>query len=100
MLAAPLPSPARRPPMQRREFIVRGATTAAGLTLLPGVGHAARLPADDPEYRELALRAMDAARSAGANHAHLRIHRNRSQAVSTPEQPVTGFEDRETFGFG
>ncbi len=86
--------------MKRREFLARGAATAAGLSLLPGVAHAARLPLDDPEYRELAMRALDAARTAGAAYADVRIVRNRSQSVSTREQRVTGFQDGETFGFG
>ena len=86
--------------MRRREFLARGAAAAAGLTLLPGVAHAARLPLDDPEYRELAMRALDAARRAGAAYADVRIHRNRNQSVSTREQRITGFDDSETFGFG
>jgi len=86
--------------MNRREFVARGAVAAAGLTLLPGVAHAARLPLDDPEYQELARRALDSARSAGASYADVRINRNRSQAISTREQRITGFQDSETFGFG
>ena len=86
--------------MKRREFLAYGATAAAGLSLLPGVAHAARLPLDDPEYRELALRALDAAKRAGASYADIRISRNRTQSVSTRERRVTGFQDGETFGFG
>ena len=87
--------------MNRREFVARGAAAAAGLSLLPrGVAHAARLPPSDPEYRELAMRALDAARTAGATYADVRINRNRSQAVSTRERRITGFQDAETFGFG
>ncbi|HEX8905530.1 MAG TPA: DNA gyrase modulator, partial [Longimicrobiaceae bacterium] len=87
--------------MNRREFLARGAAAAAGLSLLPsGVAHAARLPLDDPEYRELARRALDAARTAGASYADVRINRNRSQAISTRERRITGFQDAETFGFG
>jgi TldD protein len=86
--------------MNRREFVARGAVAAAGLSLLPGVAHAARLPLDDPEYQELASRALDAARTAGATYADVRINRNRTQAVSTREQRITGFQDGETFGFG
>src|SRR6202008_1458431 len=81
-------------------FLLQGGTLAAGFAILPGVAHAARLPLDDPEYRELARRALDAARGAGAAYADVRISRNRSQAVSTRERRVTGFQDSETFGFG
>ena len=86
--------------MKRREFLARGATAAAGLTLLPGVAHAARLPLDDPEYRELAMRAVDAAKRAGASYADVRINRNRNQSIGTRERRITGFQDSETFGFG
>ncbi len=86
--------------INRREFLARAAAASAGLSLVPGVAHAARLPLDDPEYRELALRAIDAARRAGASYADVRINRNRTQSVGTREQRITGFQDSETFGFG
>src|SRR5881409_2526295 len=86
--------------MKRREFLARAAAASAGLGLLPGVAHAARLPLDDPEYRELALRALNAARRTGASYADVRINRNRTQSVGTRERRITGFQDSETFGFG
>jgi len=86
--------------MKRREFLARAAAASAGLAVLPGVAHAARLPLDDPEYRELALRALDAAKRAGASYADVRINRNRTQSVGTRERRITGFQDGETFGFG
>jgi TldD protein len=87
--------------MKRREFLLHSAAVAAGLAALPtGVSAAARLPLDDPEYRELARRALDAAKSAGASYADVRISRVRNQSVATREQRVTGFQDGETFGFG
>src|SRR3954465_12074946 len=94
------PSFQDRSVMKRREFLARAAAASAGLSLLPGVAHAARLPLDNPEYRELAMRALDAARTAGATYADVRINRNHSQAVSTRERRITGFQDAETFGFG
>jgi TldD protein len=87
--------------MNRREFLLQTTAAAAGLSLLPrGVAHAARLPLDDPEYRELALRALDAAKRAGAGYADVRISRVRRQSLSTRERQITGFQDGETFGFG
>ncbi|HEU0016165.1 MAG TPA: TldD/PmbA family protein [Longimicrobium sp.] len=88
--------------MRRREFLARSAAAAAGLSVLPrGVLHAGeRVGWDAAANRELAMRALDAARSAGATYADVRINRNRSQAVSTRERQITGFEDAETFGFG
>ncbi len=56
--------------------------------------------AGDPSFRELALLALDAAKSSGASYADVRISRNRSQRVFTRERRVQGITDRETFGFG
>jgi TldD protein len=92
--------------MDRRQFIATGAAAAAGLGL--GLGTPRALAADargasspgDPAARELMMRALDAARSAGATYADVRVSRNRSQSVATREQRVTGFSDAETFGFG
>jgi TldD protein len=82
--------------MRRREFIASGVAGAAALGLSP------RLLAQeaDPDPRALAMRAVEAARAAGASYADVRINRNRSQSVSTREQQITGFDDSETFGFG
>jgi TldD protein len=54
----------------------------------------------DAVLRELALRALDTAKFAGAAYADVRIMRNRSQSVTTREQRVQGLSDSETFGFG
>ncbi len=90
--------------MNRREFLLHGATAAAGLAVgtlgFPGVSAAARLPTGDPATKELAMRALDAARTAGATYADVRISRNRTQSISTRERQITGFDDAETFGFG
>ena len=44
--------------------------------------------------------ALDAAKSAGASYADVRISRNRNQAIFTREQRVQNLVDNETFGFG
>ena len=44
--------------------------------------------------------ALDAAKSAGASYADVRISRNRNQSISTREQRVQSLVDNETFGFG
>ena len=44
--------------------------------------------------------ALDAAKSAGASYADVRISRNRNQALFTREQRVQNLVDNETFGFG
>jgi TldD protein len=46
------------------------------------------------------MRAIDAARSAGADYADVRISRNRRQSIFTRERRVQGLTDTETFGFG
>jgi TldD protein len=97
--------------MKRREFVVRGAAVATGLTLAtptlvdllsPAATHGGGLGKSgvDPHFRDLALRAIDAADRAGASYVDVRITRNRSESVITREARVTGLSDEETFGFG
>jgi TldD protein len=92
--------------MDRREFLLRGAALAAsfgaGDFAFPGalVADDRIASLDDPAVKELAMRALDAARSAGATYADVRIARNRTQSVSTRERQITGFSDSETFGMG
>jgi TldD protein len=92
--------------MKRRDFLVHGAVVTAGLGLGGGrllaqpLAGATMWGGADPYYRELAALALEAARSAGAEHADFRISRNRSQAVATRERQITGLSDAETYGFG
>ncbi|MBA2244097.1 MAG: TldD/PmbA family protein [Gemmatimonadetes bacterium] len=91
--------------MDRREFLLQSALIMAGLSVgcaprgvvAPGA-EIARAAEGDP--RDLAMRALDAARSAGAQYADVRINRNRNQSITTRERQITGFTDQETFGFG
>jgi TldD protein len=89
--------------MKRREFLVNGVIVTAGVGLLPrGLDALSPLIIGQPEesFRELAMVALDAARSAGASYADVRINRNRNQQVGTRERQITGLQDTETFGFG
>ncbi|HSH45395.1 MAG TPA: DNA gyrase modulator [Longimicrobiales bacterium] len=90
--------------MKRRDFLVNGAIVTAGLGLgLPrGLDAFAPVVIGEPQesFRELAMVALDAARSAGASYADVRINRNRNQSVGTRERQITGLQDTETFGFG
>jgi TldD protein len=61
---------------------------------------ATQLPQPDPNIRELALLALDAARSAGASYADVRVSRTQSQSVATREDRVTNLSDSDTMGFG
>ncbi len=54
----------------------------------------------DPTFKDLAMRALDAARSAGASYADCRISRNRTQTIFTRERQVQALADNETLGFG
>jgi len=46
------------------------------------------------------MRALDAAKSAGAEYADVRISQNRNQAIQAREHRVQSLSDSETFGFG
>jgi TldD protein len=94
--------------MKRRDFLLQGAVIAGGVA----VGCTPRVTADgivttaaspspgDLAYRDLAMLALDAARSAGASYADVRINRNRERMVRAREQRVTSLMDDETMGFG
>jgi TldD protein len=94
----------------RREFVrttSAAAAAIAGLAAIPSSVHAATAAAaeqrdglGDPDVKELALLALDAARSAGATYADIRFTRNRTQSLFTREQRVQGLVDNETMGFG
>ena len=94
----------------RREFLkTTSAAAAAGLIMATtgqaeAAEHAALLvrPATpgDPAINDLLLRALDAAKSAGAEYADARVSLNRTQNINTRERRVGGLSDNETFGVG
>jgi TldD protein len=92
--------------MKRRDFLLQSAVATAGLSagsaILPRLASATvpMEPLDAAVSRELAARALDAARSAGATYADFRLAANRSQALGTRERQITFFNDAETYGFG
>jgi TldD protein len=91
--------------MDRRDFLLTTAVVGAGLSVgctarrLDSLA-AAPLPTADPVVRGLMMRALDAARSAGAQYADVRVGSNRSQGISTREARVTQVSDSETLGLG
>jgi TldD protein len=94
--------------LSRRDF-VKSASAAAALTALGGIAEAQTgapsifVPTYAPgaaDYRELAMRALEAAKSAGAEYADVRIAQYRSQFVQTRERRVQGLADNETAGIG
>ena len=94
----------------RREFLRNSsAAAAAGLVLAAtGEAGAAERAAQavqpqspgDPAINELLMRALDAAKSAGAEYADARVSLNRTQNINTRERRVGGLSDNETFGVG
>jgi TldD protein len=90
----------------RRDFL-KAAAAATAATAVSGLGSYARAgtpgaPPDNSEtfINDLALEALNAARSAGASYADARIGRYRSQFVATRERQVTGVNDSESYGVG
>jgi TldD protein len=92
-------------PHTRREFLQLSSAAALGLAAyrLPPqyrIAAATSPPLTDPTFKELAMRALDAAKSAGAEYADVRISQNRNQAIQAREHRVQSLSDSETFGFG
>ena len=91
--------------ISRRTFVkeTSAAATAASL-VAPGTGPALRRgpPAQqgDPSLKLLSMLGLDAARSAGASYADIRIVDVRRQSVRARNQRVTGLSDDESLGFG
>src|SRR5262245_38751942 len=88
----------------RRDFIKTTAATAAAFAAGPAVSFGAAqtvaAPAADPLVLELANEALDAARSAGASYADVRVGRYRRQMIATRERQVSGVSDNESYGIG
>ena len=95
--------------MNRRDFLK--TTGATGVLAVAGAacgGSAKPIPlpptvagpTPDAGLRELADIALEAARSAGASYADVRIADYRRQNISTREERVTGVSDSEDRGFG
>jgi TldD protein len=94
----------------RREFLKTTSAAAAAGLIMATTGqaevaeHAAQLvqpvTPGDPAINDLLLRALDAAKSAGAEYADARVSLNRTQNINTRERRVGGLSDNETFGVG
>jgi len=93
--------------MERRDFLIKSGAAAAAVGLASvarPLDAAQRLVSPvtpgDPTLRELAFFGIDAAKSAGASYADVRIAENRSQRLFTREHRVQALNDSETFGIG
>ncbi|MDA0329471.1 MAG: TldD/PmbA family protein [Gemmatimonadetes bacterium] len=93
--------------MKRREFVRHSAVGAAGMGLVGNADllHGILVPSTlgrgiSQDRDALAAAALNAARTAGADYADIRIATNRTQRASTRERIVSGVMDSETSGFG
>jgi TldD protein len=93
--------------MDRRAFVKlvggAGAAAAAALTDFGGAVVEAQqnvAPGPDAAERDLALAALDAARSAGAVYADVRIIRTLSESLGTRERQITNVGKSESYGIG
>lgn len=89
--------------MRRRTFL-QSSTLALGALTLPAPV-SPPLPRSlrrwlQPDRRELADVALNAARSAGAAYADVRISRHLAQSIRTRERRVEGTSDSESYGVG
>src|SRR4026207_1637147 len=82
--------------MDRRDFIKASSSVALAGLIYPR----AQQPQSDAATKDLCMRALNAAKTAGASYADIRVARNRSQNVGTREQQIAGLQDSETFGCG
>ncbi len=87
----------------RREFIKEAtAVVGVGGLISPAVvsSPAAGKWQGDASFKTLCMLALDAARSAGASYADVRIVDLRTQSVRVRNRQVQGLRDDETLGFG
>ena len=90
--------------MERRDFLQYSGLMAGALALpvrewRPGLLGAVT-PIPDGDKKDLADAALDAARSAGATYADVRIARSLSQFVSARERKIQGIGGSESYGAG
>jgi len=89
----------------RRDFLKTTAAAAAAVAAYPGLvtdpaAQTLAAPEADAAALALAQEALDAARSAGASYADVRIGRYRSQQIATRERQIAGVGDSESYGLG
>ncbi len=85
----------------RREFVKRTSVAALAASAASELFASSPVSAPpDSSVKELCLFALDAARSAGASYADVRVSSVRTQVVSTREERLTALRDDETLGVG
>jgi len=83
--------------LDRREFVKLAG--AAGITAVFGVQQT-NAPGPDAAEKDLVLTALDAARSAGASYADVRITRGNRESIAARERQITNVSKSETYGIG
>ncbi|MEE8133550.1 MAG: TldD/PmbA family protein [Gemmatimonadales bacterium] len=90
--------------ISRRTFVQQTSAAATAASVIrPQASAVVNQPPSaqgDPSFKLLAMLGLDAARSAGATYADIRIVDLRTQAVRTRDQRITGLSDNESRGFG
>jgi TldD protein len=89
----------------RRDFLKTTAATAASLAAagplsLDPAAQTLEAPGPSRAALDVANEALNAARSAGASYADVRVGRYRRQTISTRERQITGVNDGESYGLG
>lgn len=90
--------------VSRREFLKQGSTALATIGFVANsadhVVSPNSLPQADGSIKELAMLALDTAKSAGASYADVRVSSAQQQAVASREDRITNLSDSQTMGFG
>src|SRR5262249_42661945 len=90
--------------LDRREFVkLAGAAGIAAATTewkTAAASPQVTAPGPDAVEKDLVMLALDAARSAGASYADVRITRGNTEAVATRERQITNVVKNETYGIG
>ena len=91
--------------LTRREFLKQTTLATAALAApASSKSFASPVPvvhvSQDPSIKALAMIALDAARTAGASYADIRVTNRRDQFISTRQQRVAALRENESFGFG
>lgn len=89
----------------RRDFVKQTTLASAALAITRSRGHSTSLAAPhvqrgNQNLKALCMFALDAARTAGAAYADVRVSGVRHQAISTREDHIAGLVDDETVGVG
>jgi TldD protein len=90
--------------LDRREFVKLAGTAGVAAAALDWeqafAVQQATAPGPDANEKDLVMLALDAARSAGASYADVRITRGNTESISTRERQITNVGKTETYGIG